>query len=97
MVPDLSDVYSLSDFQQNTRDRLTKLKKSGNPAVLSVNGQAELVLQSAEAYQKLVDDQQLLESIRSISRGLKQAKRGEGRPMRESIESLAREHGFTLK
>ena len=97
MELNLSDIYSLSDFQRNTRDRISTLKESGNPAVLAVNGQAELVIQSAEAYQKLIEDQQILESIRSIGRGLEQAKRGQGRPMREFLEALANEHGFSLK
>jgi PHD/YefM family antitoxin component YafN of YafNO toxin-antitoxin module len=96
MALNLSDIYSLSDFQRNTRDRITKLKESGNPAVLTVNGQAELVIQSADAYQKLLDNQQLLKSIETLSRGLNQAKHEEGRPMRDFLQTLASEHGFSL-
>jgi hypothetical protein len=55
------------------------------------------VVQSAEAYQKLLNDQAILESLRGVSRALDQAKRGEGRQMREFLEELAREHGFALK
>jgi len=97
MAVHLSSIHSLSEFQRNTREHIQQLKQSGKPLVLTVNGQAEVVVQSAEAYQKLLDDQELLESIRNISRGLEQAKRGEGRPMREFLESLAKEHGITLK
>ena len=97
MALELSNIYSLSDFQRNTRDHITKLKQSGAPVVLTVNGQAEVVIQSAAAYQKLLDDQELLESIRSVGRGLEQAKRGEGRSMGEFLEELAGEHGFSLK
>lgn len=97
MALNLSDIYSLSEFQRNTRDHITKLKATGNPAILTVNGQAEVVVQSAEAYQRLIDDQEILENLRSISRGLEQAKRGEGRPMREFLETLAGEHGITLR
>jgi PHD/YefM family antitoxin component YafN of YafNO toxin-antitoxin module len=93
----LSDIHSLSEFQRNTREHIQKLKQSGRPLVLTVNGQAEVVVQSAEANQKLLDDQELLESIRGISRGLEQAKRREGRPMREFLESLAKEHGIQLR
>ena len=46
---------------------------------------------------KSFSDQHLLESIRDISRGLEQAKRKEGRPMREFLEALASEHGISLK
>ena len=97
MAIDLSDIYSLSEFQRNTRDHITKLKQTGNPAVLTVNGQAEVVVQSADAYQKLLDDQELLARIRGVSRGIEQAKRGEGQPMREFLEALANEHGISLK
>lgn len=93
----LSDIHSLSEFQRNTRKHVQHLKRTGKPLVLTVNGQAEVVVQSAEAYQKLLDDQELLESIRGISRGLEQAKRGEGRPMREFLESIAKEHRIKLK
>jgi PHD/YefM family antitoxin component YafN of YafNO toxin-antitoxin module len=93
---DLSNIYSLSEFQRNTRDHISKLKQTGHPAVLTVNGQAEVVVQSAEAYQKLLDDQELLESIRGVSLGLEQAKRGEGRPIREFLQALASEHGISL-
>ena len=94
---DLVNIHSLSDFQRNAKDHIRKLKRSGKPAVLTVNGEAEVVVQSAEAYQKLLDDSELLDSIRDISRGLEQAKRGEGRPMREFLEDLAKEHGIPLK
>ena len=62
-----------------------------------MNGQAEAVIQSAEGYQRLLEDQALLESVRAVSRSLEQAKRGEGRPVREFLESLACEHGISLE
>jgi len=93
----LEDIHSLSDFQRNTKRYLRKLKRSGKPAVLTVNGQAEVVIQSTEAYQRLLDAQQFLETIRGIGRGLEQAKRGEGRPMRTLLEELAGKHGILLK
>lgn len=93
----LRDIHALSEFQRNSKDYIRKLKKSGKPAVLTVNGQAEVVIQSAEVYQKLLDGQHLLETIRGIRRGLEQAKRGEGRPMRALLEELAFEHGIALK
>src|SRR5450756_1974987 len=97
MALDLANIHSLSDFQRNAKDHIRKLKESGEPAILTVNGEAEVVVQSAEAYQKLLDDRELLESIRGVSRGLEQAKRGEGQPMRKFVEALAREHGISLK
>ena len=97
MAIELANIQSLSDFQRNTRTHIRKLKKSGKPVVLTVNGQAEIVVQSSAAYQKLLDDHETLQSIRSITRGLDQAARGEGRPIREFVEELALKHGVSLK
>ena len=97
MALDVVNIHSFSDFQRNAKDHIRKLKKSGKPTVLTVNGEAEVVVQSAEAYQKLLDDREMLDSIRSISRGLEQAKRGEGRAMQEFLEALAKEHGISLR
>jgi len=94
---DLENIHALSAFQRNSKDFIRKLKKSGRPAVLTVNGEAEVVVQSAEAYQKLLEGNELLERLRGISRGLDQAKRGAGRPLRALLRELASEHGISLQ
>lgn len=94
---ELSNIHALSDFQRNSKNYIRRLKRTGKPAVLTVNGQAEVVIQSAEAYQKLLDDLQFVETIRGISRGLEQARRGEGRPMRALLEELASKRGIALE
>jgi PHD/YefM family antitoxin component YafN of YafNO toxin-antitoxin module len=94
---DFDNIYALSEFSRNTKGCIRKLKKSGKPAILTVNGQAEVVVQSAEAYQKLLSECELLETLRGIGRGLEQANRGEGRPMRTVLEELANKRGISLK
>ena len=54
-------------------------------------------MSTAESDQSLLRDRELQERLRSISRGLDQANRGEGRPMRQFVEELAQEHGISLK
>ena len=94
---DLENIYALSEFNRNSKDFIRKLKKSGKPAVLTVNGQAEVVIQSAESYQKLLSDQEFLDVIRGIGRGLEQSRKGEGRPMRTFLEEVAKRRGISLK
>jgi hypothetical protein len=48
------DITSLSNFQRNTRDLVQRLRDTGRPPVLTVNGRAELVVQEAAAYQRLL-------------------------------------------
>lgn len=55
---DVRDIYSLSDFQRNTRQHIERLRRTGRPDVLTVNGKAELIVQDAEAYQRRFVDAQ---------------------------------------
>ena len=54
MLDIANDIRSLSDFKRNTSELLDRLKKTGNPLVLTINGKAEVVVQDAEAYQELL-------------------------------------------
>ena len=50
----LEDIHSLTDFQRNTKEHIQRLKETGRPEVLTVNGKAEIVVQDAASYQKLL-------------------------------------------
>ena len=90
---DLKNIRPVTDFNRNTKQHIRRLKETGKPEILTVNGHAEIVVQSAEGYQKLVDAAELSESLAGIRRGLDQAKRGEGEPMRKFLKKLAEKHG----
>jgi prevent-host-death family protein len=46
------DIQSLSTFKRDTTKIVRQLKKTGQPVVLTVNGNAELVIQDAASYQE---------------------------------------------
>jgi PHD/YefM family antitoxin component YafN of YafNO toxin-antitoxin module len=54
------DIGSLTDFSRNTRAHLKRLRRTGRPELLTVNGKAEVVIQNASAYQRLIE---LLEQL----------------------------------
>ena len=85
-----NDIRSLSDFKRNTADLLGRLRKTGHPLVLTINGKAELVVQDAAAYQTLLDR---VEAIEGIQRGLADVKAGRVEPARRVFERLRRAHG----
>jgi PHD/YefM family antitoxin component YafN of YafNO toxin-antitoxin module len=62
------DIGSLTDFQRNTQAHLKRLKRTGRPELLTVNGKAEVVVQNASAYQRLIDSLEKLkrDSLRRI-------------------------------
>lgn len=94
---DLKHILPVTDFNRNTKQHIRWLKKTGKPEVLTVNGQAEIVVQSAEAYQRLLDAAELSETLAGIRRGLDQAKRAQGKPLREFMEEMAEKYGIALK
>jgi PHD/YefM family antitoxin component YafN of YafNO toxin-antitoxin module len=49
------DIGSLTDFSRNTKAHLKRLKRTGRPELLTVNGKAEVVVQNASAYQRLIE------------------------------------------
>lgn len=89
---DLNDIHPLTDFQRNTKAHLKRLKKTGKPQVLTVNGRAEVVVQDAEAYQKLLEAVDRAEALEGIRRGLEDVKAGRTRPFAEAIEDLGRRY-----
>jgi len=86
-----NDIRSLSDFKRNTTELLDRIRKTGHPLVLTINGRAEVVVQDAEAYQQLLDR---VETIEALQRGLADVKAGRTKPAREAFDRLRRKHGI---
>lgn len=62
------DIGSLTDFARNTKAHLKKLRRTGRPELLTVNGKAEVVVQSASAYQHLIESLEQLQRKQSEGR-----------------------------
>lgn len=85
-----NDIRSLSDFKRNTTELLERIRKTGNPLVLTINGKAEVVVQDAEAYQQLLER---VQTVEALQRGLADVKAGRTKPAREAFDRLRRKHG----
>jgi prevent-host-death family protein len=91
-VIDVKDIHPLTDFQRHTKAHLKRLKETGRPQVLTVNGRAELVVQDAEAYQALLAAVDRAEALDAIRRGLEDVTAGLTRPFADAMEDLRRRH-----
>jgi PHD/YefM family antitoxin component YafN of YafNO toxin-antitoxin module len=87
---DLRRIHSLTDFLRNHREHVARLRETGGPKVLTINGKAALVLQDADSYQGLLDRLREMEDLAAIREGLAQADRGDGRPAEEVFAELRR-------
>ena len=50
------DITSLTDFAKNAKAHIKRLKRTGRPELLTVNGKAEVVIQNASACQRLIEE-----------------------------------------
>jgi len=60
------NTYSLNDFQMQTRKHLRRLKKTGEPEILTLNGHGKVIVQSPEGYQELLEKADLADSVRTL-------------------------------
>lgn len=77
------DIHSLSEFKRNTSEFVDQTRGSGHPLILTINGKAELVVQDAVSYQKLLDRVDELEALDGIKRGLAEVVAGRVTPLRQ--------------
>jgi hypothetical protein len=87
-MPDPRDSWPLDDFQRNALQHLARLRETGEPAVLTVDGRSELVVQSAEAYQQILDRIEQVEAALGIRLGREDLRRGDTLPLDEAFQEI---------
>ncbi len=92
-------IDSLTNFKRQTAEYIDRLQKSGDPLVLTVNGKAEVVVQDAAAYQRLVEAAAKLERERTLAavrEGLEDVRAGRKKPSKQLFRELAERFDLTL-
>jgi prevent-host-death family protein len=84
-------IHPVSDFSRKPAEHIKRLKKTGLPEILTVNGKAEIVIQDAKAYEKMVE---LLDSLEKIARAAKSHDEGKGIPVNEFFKEFGKKHGL---
>ena len=88
----INDIHSLSDFQRNTKEHIERLKCSGKPQILTVNGKSEIIVQDAESYQKILEYIDRLEAVAGIRRGIDEVQNGKTKSAAQVFESMRKKH-----
>ena len=82
------DIHSFTTFKRKSSDLMKRMKKTGRPLVLTINGKAEAVVLDPIIYQQVAEH---LDVIARIRHGLAQARRGEGQTVDEVFDELEAE------
>jgi prevent-host-death family protein len=86
------DIQALTTFRRNSAKVMRRLKETGRPLILTVNGKAEAVVQDAEAYQRLLDIAAEADAREGIRQGLEDARKGRTRPARHVFDEIRTQH-----
>jgi prevent-host-death family protein len=97
MLDLVEDIQSLSTFKRDTAKVAEQLRKTGRPVVLTVNGKAEMVVQDAAAYQRLVELAEQAEMIAFLKKGKEEVDAGRTKPAIEALDMIAKKHKLSGK
>ena len=90
------DIQSLSVFKRDASKIIKQIKATKEPVVLTVNGKAEVVVQDAESYQKLIEAKERAETVAVLRERLAD-RSGKTQTIDEVFQELAEKHGFSLE
>lgn len=90
MIDIARDIDSLSEFKRNTKAFITRLKKTGAPVVLTINGKAAVVVQDATAFQKVLEQENRQEMEQFMRESLADADAGRTVNAFEFLETLGK-------
>ena len=92
MLDITQDIHSLTEFKRETSRLVRQMKREKRPVVLTINGRAEIVVQDAASYQRMLDRLERVEAVAGIRRGLEQVQRGESRTAEEFFTEMRRKY-----
>ncbi len=79
-------IHPISDFSRKPAEYIKRLKETGRPEVLTVNGKAEIVIQDAKSYEEMFS---LLHSLKQITKAVKQHDEGQAISAEEAFARLS--------
>lgn len=89
------DIQSLSVFKRDTAKFMRQIKRTGKPIVLTVNGNAEMVIHDAASYEKFARERDRYEAIEGIRRGLEDFEAGRVTEAEDFFKEFEAKYGIS--
>ncbi len=90
----IPEIDSLTHFTRHAPELVKRIKESGAPLVLTVDGKAELVVQDAAGYRRMLEQAERRETLEALKEGLRDVEQGRTRPAAEAFEDFKRRHAL---
>lgn len=88
------NIHALTDFLRNHKIYRARLKETGVPEVLTVNGKAEVVIQDADSYYSMLEQFRRMETFVAVSEGIASAERGELKDAAQVVAETKAKYGI---
>jgi len=82
---------SLSAFQKSAAETIARRNETGDPGIITVDGEARAVLISPTVYEGLAKEAELSRDVAAIRQSIKELEEGKGRPAGEVFAELREE------
>jgi PHD/YefM family antitoxin component YafN of YafNO toxin-antitoxin module len=86
------DIQPLTYFRRKSAEAVKHLKATRRPMLLTINGKAEVVVQDARSYQRLLDIAAQANTGEGIRQGLEDVARRRTRPASQVFDEIRREY-----
>ncbi|MFI5386347.1 MAG: type II toxin-antitoxin system Phd/YefM family antitoxin [Fimbriimonadales bacterium] len=90
----LSQINPVTDFVRNYKAFLARIKETGNPEVLTVNGKPEYVILDAGSYEAIANELERARFIRAVNQGIEDMRAGRGLPVDEAFKEIRADLGL---
>ena len=94
MIDAILDSQPLAKFHENSAEFIEHMKATHKPMTLTVDGHAEVVVQEAAAYQRLLDLATLADPEEGLRQGLEDIAENRTQPAREVFANFREKHGI---
>lgn len=82
----MNSIRPVADFSRKPAEYIKRLKETGRPEILAVNGKAEVVIQDAKTYEEMIS---LIHSLCRSAIAKQQHDRGEAMAADEAFNRLS--------
>lgn len=85
---DPDNIMSMTDFKRDTLRWMRRIRKTGRPGVLTVNGQAEAIVMDVKAYREFMEQIERASVLDAVHRSAKEIDEGLGLPAVETLRAM---------
>lgn len=89
-----TDIHSLTEFTRNAKTYIQKIKETKNPVAITINGEAEVVIQDARSYQLMIDELERAQFVQAIRLSEEDVKHGRVAEAMSAFEDIRSELGL---